>query len=159
MVVLNSLEKSSILYPGSNVRFLASLPISLLLLGLCSWLITIPPNIDIIKTLELAAILVVYIIYSAWVESRFRGGIAKRAMHAVVSDKNGKGISFQQALLRNILKLILLPFAPFSLYFMIKDFRRQAPHDKLAGTFVMWSPDAIKDRQPNENKGYEVEIR
>lgn len=157
MVVLNSTERSSPLYPGSNVRFLASVPTILLLLLLAPWLVTAPPEIDVLRTVGLIVLLVLYVLYHAWVESRFRGGPAKRAMKAVVVDKNGKAVSFKRALTRNIVKLLLLPLAPLNIYFVIKDFRHQALHDKAAGTFVMWSPEAIRERQPKSS--YEVDIQ
>ena len=157
LVVLNSLEQSNLLYPGSNVRFLATLPAALLLLVLCPWFITIPPDIDIIDSVKLGLILIVFVLYGAAFESWFRGGMAKRAMSAVVVDKNGKSISFKRALLRNIFKALLLPFSPICLYLMIKDYRRQALHDKLTGTFVMWSPEALKKNTPDD--GYQVEIK
>lgn len=157
MVVLNSTERSSPLYPGSNVRFLASVPTTLLLLAVCPWLLSAPPETDIAKTAGLLAILIVYVLYHAWVESSFRGGVIKRAMKAIVVDKNGKAITFKRALLRNVVKLLFLPLAPLNIYIVIKDFRRQALHDKIAGTFVMWSPEAIREKQPKSS--YEVSIQ
>ena len=158
VVVLNSHEQLSVLYPGSNIRFIATMPIVLLLLGLCPWLITLPPDLNIYKTIQLLAILLVFVFYSAWVESHYRGGLVKRALKAIVVDKGGKNITFKRAVFRNIYKLLLLPLAPISLYLLLKDFRRQAPHDKLAGTFVMWAPDAMHVNEPPE-EGIHVEIR
>lgn len=157
MVVLNSAEQPSRLYPGSNVRFLATMPIALLLLGVCPWLVTLPSDLNVFKTVQLLAVLAVFVCYGAWVESRFRGGLAKRAMKAIVVDKGGKNLTFRQALLRNVYKLILLPLAPISLYLLLKDFRRQALHDKLAGTFVMWAPEVMQDNKPEH--GIQVEIQ
>ena len=156
LVVLNSPEQNSRLYPGSNVRFLATMPSALILIFLCPWLVTVPPEFSILKTAELLLLLAVYVLYGAWVESSFRGGVAKRAMKAQVVDRKGKAISFKRALWRNIVKLLLFPLAPFCLFFMVKDFRRQAPHDKLADTFVIWTADAISDMQPESS--YKVEI-
>jgi uncharacterized RDD family membrane protein YckC len=56
---------------------------------------------------------------------------------------------------RNACKWFLFPLAPLSLHFMIKDSRRRALHDRLAGTFVMWAPDVIKANQPQSS--YEVD--
>lgn len=157
MVVLNSPEQTSPLYPGSNVRFLATMPVALLLLFVCPWILSFPPEIDVSDTLILVGLLAAHVGYSAWVESRYKGGVARRAMKAMVVDARGKPIPFKRALLRNLFKLVLLPLAPLSLYFMLKDFRRQAPHDKLAGTFVMWTPEAMRERQPDSS--YEVDIQ
>ena len=157
LVVLNSSEQSSRLYPGSNVRFLATMPSALVLILVCPWLISLPPEFSALKTVELALLLALYVIYSAWTESSFRGGLAKRALKAQVVDRKGKGVSFRRALWRNIFKLLLFPLAPFCLFFMIKDFRRQAPHDKLTDTFVIWTADAMKEMQPESS--YKVEIR
>lgn len=157
MVVLNSPEQSSVLYPGSNIRFLATMPMALLLVAVCPWLITLPPDLDVMKAGQLLAVLVAFVIYSAWVDSSFRGGLAKKAMKAMVTDKAGKNISFQRAFIRNFFKLILFPLAPISLYLLLKDFRRQSLHDKLAGTFVMWAPEAIQNKKPEQ--GIQVEIK
>ena len=157
LVVLNSSEQSSRLYPGSNVRFLATMPAALLFVLLCPWLITYPPEFSLLKTLCLVLIVVLYLIYSAWVESGFRGGLAKHAMKAQVVDRKGKSITFKRALWRNIFKFILFPIAPLTLFFMIKDFRRQAPHDKLTDTFVIWNAEVIQEMQPQSS--YQVEFR
>jgi uncharacterized RDD family membrane protein YckC len=156
LVVLNSTEQSSRLYPGSNVRFLGTAPLALVMVLSCPWLITIPPNFNWLKTLILILIIATYLLYTAWIESRFRGGLARHAMRAQVVDRQGKQISFKRALWRNIFKLVLFPLAPLCLYFMIKDFRRQALHDKLAGTFVIWTNEAMEDMQPDSS--YHVEM-
>lgn len=157
LVVLNSSEQGSRLYPGSNVRFLATTPAALVLVMICPWLVTLPPDINWSKLLILLFVLALYLFYTAWVESSFRGGIVRRALKAQVVNRQGKAISFKKALWRNTFKLLMFPFAPVTLYFMMKDFRRQAPHDKLSGTFVIWTTDAIKDMQPEAS--YHVEIR
>jgi uncharacterized RDD family membrane protein YckC len=157
LVVVNSPEQNSRLYPGSNIRFLATVPSALVLALVCPWYITLPPEFSWQKTLWLVLFVVLYLLYSAWVESSFRGGMAKRALKAQVVDRKGKEISFKRALWRNIFKLILFPLAPFCLFFMVRDFRRQAPHDKLTDTFVIWTAEAIRDMQPEAS--YRVEIR
>ena len=157
LVVLNSSEQSSRLYPGSNVRFLATMPAALLLALVCPWLVTYPPEFSLLKTAGLILLIVLYVNYSAWVDSRFRGGLAKHALRAQVVDRKGKGISFKRALWRNIFKLALFPISPLCLFFMIKDFRRQAPHDKLTDTFVIWNAEVIKEMQPET--AYHVEFR
>ncbi|HEX7025641.1 MAG TPA: RDD family protein, partial [Gammaproteobacteria bacterium] len=89
--------------------------------------------------------------------ARSGGGVFKRVMHAVVVNKQGKALSFRKALWRNLLKLLLLPFAPLSFYALSKDFRRQALHDKLSGSFVMWTPDVIAASEPESS--YQVDIK
>ncbi len=157
LVVLNSSEQSNRLYPGSNIRFLATMPIAVMLLASCPWLISIPPEFSLFKTLILALVVVLTITYSAWVDSRFRGGLVKHAMHVQIVNRQGKSITFKRALWRNICKLILFPLAPLSFYFMIKDFRRQALHDKLTATFVIWTQDIIDSAQPESS--IKVEFR
>ena len=112
LVVLNSSEQSSRLYPGSNVRFLATMPSALLLALICPWLITMPPEFSWLKTLWLVLLIALYLLYTAWVESSFRGGLIKRALKAQVVDRKGKAISFKRALFRNIFKFVLFPLAP-----------------------------------------------
>jgi uncharacterized RDD family membrane protein YckC len=157
LVVVNSSEQNSRLYPGSNVRFLATMPSALVLVLVCPWFITMSPQFSWLKTLQLLLVIVLYLFYAAWMESSFRGGLAKRALKAQVVDRKGREISFKRALSRNIFKLLFFPLAPFCLFFMIKDFRRQAPHDKLTDTFVIWTAEAIREMQPESS--YRVEIR
>lgn len=157
IVVLNNPEQSSRLYPGSNVRFLSALPGLLLLLALLSWFFPEPLSSDYAGWFIWLVIIAGFTAYSAWVDASFKGGLFKRVMHSVVVNKQAKRISFKQALLRNIFKLVLLPVAPFNLYMMSRDFRRQSLHDRLSGTLVMWTPDVIAANEPGSS--YEVDIK
>lgn len=156
-VVLNTAETSSRLYPGSNVRFLAALPSALLFLVLLVWFFPEPLAADYAGWLLVAVIAAGFIFYGAWVDARFNGGLFKRVMHAIVVNKQGKGLTFKTALWRNFLKLVLLPFAPLNFHALSKDFRRQALHDKLSGSFVMWTPDIIAANEPESS--YQVDIK
>ncbi len=156
VVVLNSAEQPSTIYAGSNVRFLASLPSLLLLLSLTTWFFPEPLAAGFLDWFLLIAVLGLFVAFCAWIESRYKAGIFKRVMNAVVVDKQGKAIDYKKALLRNSLKVLLLPVAPFNLYVLMKDFRRQALHDKWSGTFVMWTADTIRANQPKSD--YEVNI-
>jgi uncharacterized RDD family membrane protein YckC len=156
VIVLNSHEQPSRLYPGTNVRFCAAVPGIGLFFALVAWLF--PAEASQTGGWYIAFVimlLAIFIVYGAWVESAFQAGLVKRMMHAVVVDKQGKPIDFNQALLRNVYKWLLVPLAPLSLYLLARDFRRQALHDKLAGTVVMWTPDMIKANQPKSS--YEVD--
>jgi uncharacterized RDD family membrane protein YckC len=154
-VVLNSHEQPSRLYPGSNVRFCAAVPGIGLFFAVAAWLFPAETVEKAWYVGFLLLLLVIFIIYGAWVESAFQAGLAKRVMHAVVVDKQGRPIDFKQALLRNLYKWLLLPLAPLNLYWMTRDFRRQALHDKFARTVVMWTPEVIKANQPKSS--YEVD--
>lgn len=156
-VVLNTAETSSRLYPGSNVRFLAALPSTLLCLVLLAWFFPEPLSSDYVSWLLIVIIAAGFVFYGAWVDAGFNGGLFKRVMHAVVVNKQGKALTFKKALWRNVLKLVLLPVAPLNLHVLAKDFRRQALHDKLSGSFVMWSPDVIAANEPESS--YEVDIK
>lgn len=157
VVVLNSHEEPSKLYPGTNVRYWATFPLGLLFLALTC--IVFPDHLTHITSLPnyllLLLLICAFVGYCAWVESRFQGGLMKRMMHAVVVGKDGKPVNFATALIRNAYKWFLFPLAPLSLHFMVHDSRRRALHDRLAGTFVMWNPDVIKANQPQSS--YEVD--
>lgn len=157
VIVLNSHEAPSKLYPGTNVRYWATFPLGLLFLVVTY--IVFPDHLTHIKSvpnyLVLLLLMFAFVVYCAWVESRFQGGLMKRMMHAVVVGKDGKPVDFGTALIRNAYKWFLFPLAPLSLHFMARDSRRRALHDRLAGTFVMWSPDVIKANQPPSS--YEVD--
>jgi uncharacterized RDD family membrane protein YckC len=157
IVVLNNPEQSSRLYPGSNVRFLSALPGLLLLLVLLTWFFPEPLSSDYLGWFFCVAIIVGFVAYSAWVDSSFKGGLFKRVMHSVVVNKQAKQLTFKQALLRNMLRLVFLPIAPFNLYMMSRDFRRQSLHDRLSGTLVMWTPDVIAANEPESS--YKVDIK
>jgi uncharacterized RDD family membrane protein YckC len=157
MLVLNSHEEPSKLYPGTNVRYWATFPLALLFLALTYSVF--PDHLTHITSLPSYLVLLLLVslivVYCAWMESSFQGGLMKRMMHAVVVGKGGKPVDFITALKRNVCKWFLFPLAPLSLHFMIKDSRRRALHDRLAGTFVMWAPDVIKANQPQSS--YEVD--
>jgi uncharacterized RDD family membrane protein YckC len=157
VIVLNSHEEPSKLYPGTNVRYWATFPLGLLFTVMTYSVfpdklthITSVPNY-----LVLLLLISALVGYCAWAESRFQGGLMKRTLHAVVVGKDGKPVDFVTALQRNACKWFLFPLAPLSLYFMVRDSRRRALHDRVAGTFVMWSPDMIKAHQPESS--YEVD--
>lgn len=157
VIVLNSQEQPSKLYPGTNVRYWATFPLGMLFLAVTASVfpdhlthVTSVPNY-----LALLFLISAFVAYCAWMESRFQGGAMKRMMHAIVVGKNGKPVDFVTALKRNAFKWFLFPLAPLSLYLMVRDSRRRALHDRLAGTFVMWSPDVIKANQPQSS--YEVD--
>lgn len=156
-VVLNTAEMSSRLYPGSNVRFLAALPGTLLLLVLLGWFFPEPLSSDYVNWFLIIVIAAGFVFYGAWVDTRFYGGLFKRVMHAIVVNKQGRALTFKKALWRNFLKLVLLPFAPLNFHTLSKDFRRQALHDKLSGSFVMWTPEMIVANEPESS--YEVDIK
>lgn len=156
-VVLNTAETSSRLYPGSNVRFLAALPGTLLLLVLLVWFFPEPLASDYVSWVLVVIVAAGFMFYGAWVDARFYGGLFKRVMHAIVVNKQGKALTFKKALWRNFLKLALLPLAPLNLRALSKDFRRQALHDKLSGSFVMWTPDVIAAHEPESS--YQVDIK
>jgi uncharacterized RDD family membrane protein YckC len=156
-VVLNTAETSSRLYPGSNVRFLAALPGLLLLLVLFVWFFPEPLSSDYIGWLLIVTVAAGFVFYGAWADARFYGGLFKRAMHAIVVNRQGRALTFKKALWRNFLKLILLPLAPLNFHALSKDFRRQALHDKLSGSFVMWTPEVIAANEPESS--YEVDIK
>ncbi len=161
-VVLNSAEQPSRLYPGSNVRFLASIPAYVaLIIGL----FFLFPDLQGLLAFDIYSILwllllvlfvVAHTVYCAWVEYKYQAGLGKSLLKAIVVDKAGKPLTMAQALKRNTFKLLLLPLAPISLYIMIKDFRKQTLHDKLSDTFVMWPADIIDANQPQSS--YEVNI-
>lgn len=155
--VLNTAETSSRLYPGSNVRFLAALPGTLVLLALLVWFFPEPLPSDYAGWLLIVVVAAGFIVYGAWADAEFNGGLFKRVMHAVVVNKQGKALTFKKALWRNFLKLVLLPIAPLNLHVLSKDFRRQALHDKLSGSFVMWTPEVIAANEPEPS--YEVDIK
>ena len=157
IVVLNNPEQPSRLYPGTNVRFLASLPGALLLFVLLVWFFPEPFSTDFIGWFLCFVVVVGFVLYGAWVDSQFKGGFFKHVMHSVVVDTKAKPISFQQALWRNIVKVLLLPLAPFSLYIIAKDFRRQSLHDRICSSLVMWTPDVIAANEPESS--YEVDIK
>jgi uncharacterized RDD family membrane protein YckC len=150
VIVLNSHEEPSRLYPGINVRYWATFPLGVLFLVVTTGVF--PDHLTHVTSFPnyLALLLFVsaLVAYCAWVESRFQAGLMKRMMHAVVVGKDGKAVDFITALKRNACKWFLFPLAPLSLYFMARDSRRRALHDRLAGTFVMWAPDVIKANQP-----------
>jgi hypothetical protein len=156
-VVLNTAETSSRLYPGSTVRFLAALPGLLLLLVLFVWFFPEPLFSDYVGWLLIVAVAAGFVFYGAWADARFYGGLFKRVMHAVVVNRQGKALTFKKALWRNFLKLVLLPFAPLNFHALSKDFRRQALHDKLSGSFVMWTPEMIAANEPESS--YQVDIK
>jgi hypothetical protein len=156
-VVLNTAETSSRLYPGSNVRFLAALPGALLQLILLVWFFPEPLAADYLGWLLVTATVAGFVVYGAWVDARFNGGLFKRVMHAIVVNRQGKALTFKKALWRNFLKLVLLPFAPLNFHALSKDFRRQALHDRLSGSFVMWTPDVIAANEPESS--YQVDIK
>ncbi|HEY3488446.1 MAG TPA: RDD family protein, partial [Gammaproteobacteria bacterium] len=157
IIVLNSREEESKLYPGSNVRYWASFPLALVFLTGTVWLF--PEQLLHITAVGNYIMLLLWvgiiIVYCAWIESRFQGGMVKRMMHAVVVDKQGKPVDFITALQRNLCKWLLFPLAPLSLHLITRDPRRRALHDKFAKTFVMWAPDMIKANEGQS--GYEVE--
>lgn len=157
VIMLNSHEEPSRLYPGTNVRFWATFPSALLFMATTASVfpdhpahITSVPNYIVLLLLVSAIVA-----YCTWAESRFQGGFMKRVMHSVVVGRNGKPVDLATALKRNAFKWFLFPLAPLSLYFMVHDSRRRALHDRLAGTFVMWTPDVIKANQPQSS--YEVD--
>jgi uncharacterized RDD family membrane protein YckC len=157
VMVLNSHEEPSRLYPGTNVRYWGTFPLALIFLGGTASMF--PDHIAHITSVFNYLMLLFFVSgvvgYCAWVESRFQGGMVKQLMHAVVVGKDGKPVSFSTALKRNAFKWFLFPLAPLSLHLMIKDPRRRALHDRFAGTFVMWAPDVIKANQPQSS--YEVD--
>jgi uncharacterized RDD family membrane protein YckC len=157
MMVLNSHEQPSRLYPGTNVRYWGTFPLALIFLGGTASMF--PDHIFHITSVFNYLMLLFFVSgvagYCAWVESSFQGGMMKRVMHAVVVGKDGKPVNFITALKRNAFKWFLFPLAPLSLHLMIKDPRRRALHDRLAGTFVMWAPDVIKANQPESS--YQVD--
>jgi uncharacterized RDD family membrane protein YckC len=157
VMMLNSHEEPSRLYPGTNVRYWATFLLALVFLG--GTASVFPDRLTHITAVFNYLMLLFFVAgvvgYCAWVESRFQGGVMKRMMHAVVVGKDGKAVDFVTALKRNAYKWFLFPLAPLSLYFMIRDPRRRALHDRWAGTFVMWAPDVIKANQPESS--YEVD--
>lgn len=157
VIVLNSQEEPSRLYPGTNVRYWASFPLAVLFLAVTASVF--PDHLTHVTSfpnyLALLLLISAFVAYCAWMESRYQGGPMKRMMHAVVVGKDGKPVDFVTALKRNAIKWFLFPLAPLSLYFMVRDSRRRALHDRLANTFVMWSPDMLKANQPQSS--YEVD--
>jgi uncharacterized RDD family membrane protein YckC len=157
MIVLNSQEEPSRLYPGTNVRYWSTFPLGVLFLAVTASVF--PDHLTHVTSLPdylaLLFLISAFAVYCAWVESGFQGGPLKRMMHAVVVGKDGKPVDFVTALKRNAFKWFLFPLAPLSLYLMARDSRRRALHDRMAGTFVMWSPDMIKANQPRSS--YEVD--
>lgn len=157
VIVLNSQEEPSRLYPGTNVRYWASFPLGVLFLVVTASVF--PDHLTHVTSfpnyLALLLLISAFAAYCAWVESRYQGGPMKRMMHAVVVGKHGKPVDLVTALKRNAFKWFLFPLAPLSLYLMIRDSRRRALHDRLADTYVMWSPDMLKANQPQSS--YEVD--
>ena len=80
---------------------------------------------------------VVYLLYVAFFTSRSRQAtIGKMLVGLWVYDMNGQRIGFWHGFIREIIKLLLLPFA-FLMWFTA---RKQTLHDIIARTVVLYDP-------------------
>ncbi|GIX21470.1 MAG: hypothetical protein KatS3mg121_0253 [Gammaproteobacteria bacterium] len=154
LVLINVPESPSPLYAGANVRFLANLPTVLWVVGVCPWPTAAGPAGAVLSAVLLGG----WGFYCGWIEARRRGGVLRRALETVVVDPQGRSLGLGRALWRNAVKLALLPLAPLLLWAAMRDWRRQALHDKLAASFVMWSPERIRRASAARHEGIEVRI-
>lgn len=78
------------------------------------------------------------IIYYALMESsKYQATLGKIVMGIRVVNKDGRGIDFSKALLRNLSKLLSAFILGIGYIMMIFDDRKQGLHDKIADTFVV----------------------
>lgn len=87
------------------------------------------------------ATLLVWMIYCIYAEcSPRQGTIGKTALNLVVVNKSSQTISLEQALIRNISKMVFASFlyiGIFGLLWMLFNNKRQCVHDLVASTFVI----------------------
>jgi uncharacterized RDD family membrane protein YckC len=81
------------------------------------------------------AIMILY--YSFMESSQYQGTLGKIAAGIKVVNKNGQRITFSQALLRNLSKIISKMVLYIGYIMIIFDDRKQGLHDKIADTFVV----------------------
>ena len=100
------------------------------------------------------ATLLIWMVYCIFSESSARQGtIGKTALNLVVVNKSSQTISLQQALIRNLTKMVFasyLIFGIFGLLWMLFNNKRQCVHDLFASTFVIPSRLSSQDSKSEE---------
>jgi uncharacterized RDD family membrane protein YckC len=81
---------------------------------------------------------VVYLVYAAIMESsKFQATVGKFLLKAHVTDREGKRLSFQRALLRNLIKMVSIVPAFIGCLACIFNDERRAWHDRVISTLVV----------------------
>jgi uncharacterized RDD family membrane protein YckC len=141
-------------YAGFWVRFVATL-IDSILLGLISGVLSFALSFslaeganEIISLLANIIGLVISIGYYVVYQQKNGQTIGKKVMNIKVVDYNGKTPTMFSFFLREIIGKTISGLILFIGYFMvIWDKRKQALHDKIAGTFVVYA-DQAADKLP-----------
>ena len=79
----------------------------------------------------------IIIYYAVMESSRYRATFGKIVMGIKVVNKNGQGVDFSKALLRNLSKILSGLILGIGYIMIVFDDRKQGLHDKIADTFVV----------------------
>lgn len=69
--------------------------------------------------------------------SKYQATVGKIVMGIKVVNKNGQGLDFSKAMLRNLSKILSAIIMGIGYIMIIFDDRKQGLHDKIADTFVV----------------------